>query len=318
MKVSEIEGDAVLFYKTDVPSADALLAQAETTFLAFHEHLKKYQRDRICNCGACSNAQGLTLKIIAHAAHIEMIKVKETEKPYGPGVITAHRLLKNDVPAREYVLITESALNESATAQQSEWVTLENGHNEYSEIGVVNYQYSLMTPLHERVKLAPPLPLPPKVKQPVTGETIINISKEVLFQIVLNFDVRSKWNSQAKEVRYEPNKINRVGTKHLCVFDSGDIEFETITNKFGEDKLVYGERLLTKPFMLKDMVIYSIVSDAGPGQSLLRMEAHPIFIPGIKWFLGPVFKKKFEANIKTALGELRELAEKNPEGISEA
>ena len=64
LDVAEIEGDAVLFIKEgSVPSVKDLIDQAEKMFLQFHRHLRQYDLQRICNCGACSTASGLSLKI---------------------------------------------------------------------------------------------------------------------------------------------------------------------------------------------------------------------------------------------------------------
>ena len=98
MTVSELEGDAVFFYRQGpLPDFQALAEQARRTFVAFHAHLRKYETNRICDCGACSTAHELSLKIVAHAGPIELISVRDFEKPYGPDVIVTHRLLKNAV-----------------------------------------------------------------------------------------------------------------------------------------------------------------------------------------------------------------------------
>ena len=62
MKVSEIEGDAVLCYRDSVPATDELIGQCEVTFKSFHSHLKRYDTERICRCGACKTASNLSLK----------------------------------------------------------------------------------------------------------------------------------------------------------------------------------------------------------------------------------------------------------------
>jgi len=52
LTVSEIEGDAVLFYlKGDAIPCDDLVRQCVTTFEAFHTHLKTIDRDAVCQCG---------------------------------------------------------------------------------------------------------------------------------------------------------------------------------------------------------------------------------------------------------------------------
>ncbi len=65
MQISEIEGDAVLYYrKGDPPKIDELILQAKKMFLAFHTQIKIIQRDNVCQCGACRTAINLTLKFV--------------------------------------------------------------------------------------------------------------------------------------------------------------------------------------------------------------------------------------------------------------
>ena len=60
LKISEIEGDAVLFFKTGkAPSYEQLFGQVEKMFLEFHRYLRVIERDRVCQCGACQSASGL-------------------------------------------------------------------------------------------------------------------------------------------------------------------------------------------------------------------------------------------------------------------
>ena len=47
LEISEIEGDAVLFYRMgDAPTADELLEQVRSMYLKFHEHLRLYKQQR--------------------------------------------------------------------------------------------------------------------------------------------------------------------------------------------------------------------------------------------------------------------------------
>src|SRR5215217_6474965 len=62
LEISEIEGDAILFYKFGAPpSLDALYKQVEKMFCAFHRHLAIYNNYRFCQCKACISAIHLTL-----------------------------------------------------------------------------------------------------------------------------------------------------------------------------------------------------------------------------------------------------------------
>jgi ferredoxin len=54
MKVSEIEGDAILFYRLGKElKPEEIAAQCKTMFIAFHQQLRRYDMSRICDCGAC-------------------------------------------------------------------------------------------------------------------------------------------------------------------------------------------------------------------------------------------------------------------------
>ena len=65
LEVSEIEGDAVLFYKQGpLNNMDKLLSQVESMYSKFHTHIKRYEHTRICQCGACSAANNLKLKFV--------------------------------------------------------------------------------------------------------------------------------------------------------------------------------------------------------------------------------------------------------------
>jgi class 3 adenylate cyclase len=65
LEVSEIEGDAILFYKFGEPlELEALYRQVERMFCEFHRHLNAYDQRRICQCRACVAAVDLTLKVI--------------------------------------------------------------------------------------------------------------------------------------------------------------------------------------------------------------------------------------------------------------
>ena len=63
LEVSEIEGDAILFYKFGgTPEMDKLYEQVAKMFCEFHRHLIIYEHRRLCQCKACRSAINLTLK----------------------------------------------------------------------------------------------------------------------------------------------------------------------------------------------------------------------------------------------------------------
>ncbi len=65
LKVSEIEGDAILFYKFGkAPDPAEIARQSKSFFLNFHNYLKRIEKDSVCQCGACRTASQTHSKIL--------------------------------------------------------------------------------------------------------------------------------------------------------------------------------------------------------------------------------------------------------------
>jgi len=113
MEIAEIEGDAVFFFKwRSIPSADELYGQFETMKTAFEKkvHELAYRYNISLN---------LHLKAIAHYGEMSAFTIGGFHKLYGKVVIEAHRLLKNNIPDRSYLLITDELMAVSTQAKSS-------------------------------------------------------------------------------------------------------------------------------------------------------------------------------------------------------
>lgn len=291
-ELAEIEGDALFLYKLqDTVDVKALEKQIEAMYLAFHTHLKRYEYQRICQCGACTSAYNLKLKFVAHYGEIEFIKVKTSEKPYGSNVIQIHRLLKNEVPLSEYSLFTEQVLPLSGEQQATQ---------QY-DFGAIDYTYK---PLSQLKELIPKIELIPDdvPKHKLFDETeIIKISVNNLYEVISNFDYRLLWTKGVDKLEYEKNKVNRVGEKHKCLFNKNDdIVQTTIAKSVEKNQLVYGESTNDIPFT-KKFNSYFILEEAENGFTKLNIQAYAdfqafgiIFKPLIKKGL----RKRIPENIK--------------------
>ncbi len=298
MEVSEIEGDAVFFYKTnDVPEVVDIYSQAKKMFINFHAHLKLYDKQRICQCGACSSASKLSLKFVAHSAEIGFTNIKNNNKPFGIDIVLVHRLLKNGIKNSEYILFTNLLLENSK--YKSDLIELEqalDGSDNYDNYGEVGYKYIPMTELHSQVPDPPPVILPLKVKNPIAFEHIFDLSLMDSYSYLTNFSLKEKWNKTVKEFKYEKGKINRVGTKHICLLEKGKVELESVTNDFGEGNLVYGEKIVDFS-IAKSLIIYYILSEQN-GKTKIRVEVHCQPLPFIGWLLKPIINMSLKKNIK--------------------
>lgn len=109
LELLEIEGDAVFFFRLGkMSAAKEIIQQTKIIFEKFHQHLLKYETYRVCQCGACRTSNELTLKFIVHTGPVGSIYVRNNFKLIGKDVIILHRLLKNRIPSKVYLLFTET------------------------------------------------------------------------------------------------------------------------------------------------------------------------------------------------------------------
>jgi hypothetical protein len=147
LEISEVEGDAILFYKFgDLPKLKEIYWQVEKMFYAFHRHLKFYEHHRTCHCKACISSFNLSLKIITHYGEFTGYKVKNFYTLIGKDVIVAHQLLKNDIDKHEYWLITKSLLNDNPPDGFREWMKW-NSSSKQTDDGEISFHYTQLDKL---------------------------------------------------------------------------------------------------------------------------------------------------------------------------
>ena len=225
MKVSEIEGDAILFYRFGkAPTAAELLAQVQRMFIRFHAHLKKYHTHRICNCGACKTATNLTLKFVAHYGEITMNTVKQHNKLFGKDVIVAHRLLKNDIEHHEYALITHdlvSACPQWVDLETIAWSPLQQSEQTYDS-GKAKFCYLPLAALMEHV----PEPVAEDysisgVRRKIIGGSIkVEAPIDMVFSVIADLPWRNAWVAETEPATDINHQIMQVGSTHRCLANS--------------------------------------------------------------------------------------------------
>lgn len=114
LTVNKLEGDAALLYaETGEDRAAAMRSvydQVARFFSAFSCRVDAIRESRShCGCSACANVEMLRLKAIVHAGEIVVKQVRQFDEIAGEAVILLHRLLKNDIPSHDYVVLTDTA-----------------------------------------------------------------------------------------------------------------------------------------------------------------------------------------------------------------
>ncbi len=116
LKISGLQGDAVFAYafETDVMTKQFILDFAEQLYCVFARSKEKMLINSSCPCDACSNVDGLELKIVVHHGECVIQETGGRQELAGQDVITAFRLLKNNVKENTglsaYTLITCDAI----------------------------------------------------------------------------------------------------------------------------------------------------------------------------------------------------------------
>lgn len=239
--LSEIEGDAVLFYRKGEPiGIDDLTKQCIEMFEKFHATLKLIERDTLCQCGACQGASNLTLKFIVHYGAIKEIKVANFTKASGIDMIIAHRLLKNAISSSEYVLATQAyfqSLNANATSAGLAWLA---SSHEYPSIGRMDFQYALLDKIRKSIPEPPPSERPSYTLDHEVIEIDIHAPMEHVYDSLVNLNARILWVPGVRSASGE-KPVDRLGTKHRCVFDDATVEIIPRTSERLEDEIHYIE-----------------------------------------------------------------------------
>ncbi|RDY61581.1 DUF2652 domain-containing protein [Flagellimonas nanhaiensis] len=304
LKLAEIEGDALFFYKeNEIPSQENLLAQIESMFTAFYSHLKMLEKNRVCPCNACATAPNLQLKVIVHSGTIQHIEVQGNRKPFGKQVIEAHRLLKNSVESDNYTLITRSlALDIMLSPYYSSKIfRFRQGSDSYDD-AQVEYIYSIIDPKELRLKT---FPEPKKLHFDYPPHLVVKkdfpITSEKLMEYVTNYSYRKYWQDGVDKVEYDGNEVTRLGTEHTCVINGKHLNFITVTKDVPEDVLVYGE-LATSPIFFDELVQFYVFKQVSENVCELSVETFWKVKSHIKRiFLMPMIRKSFRKNLNHGL-----------------
>jgi len=135
----ELEGDAVTFYALSDGSPEMarnVCSQALHCVAAFRKREAELVGEcMLCKCDACTTVGRLKLKAVLHHGEAVFSQVKQFTKLSGEDMILVHRLLKNSIGRKEYILLTESL--HGLAADLSGW-TLESRSESAEGLGRVN------------------------------------------------------------------------------------------------------------------------------------------------------------------------------------
>ncbi len=300
LEVSEIEGDAILFYKFgEPPPLEALYQQVEKMFCVFHRNLIAYEHRRYCQCKACLSAIHLSLKVITHYGEFADYSVKNFNKLIGKDIIVAHQLLKNDIEQHEYWLVTKSLLQDNPLTDFAAWMKW-NSSAKQTETGEVPFHYTQLSQLKNELSPEPPptLELSKKVK-------MISLSQEYetdiikLFHATGDFHYRSRWKDGVKKVEEINHFLPRVGMRCRCIMDSGETITYSSSYFYKPDRIEFSETDEKK----KNSTYYTL-EKTGRNKTRLTLDFYIKKNMGSQFLFKLMKQRKMEASFRKSLQNL--------------
>jgi Protein of unknown function (DUF2652) len=152
LSVAEIEGDAIIFYGLNKNfTLQEIIEECKYMFKTFNQRLVLISNKNKCKCGACAILKNLKLKIILHYGEVCKYMIKDYCKLFGQDLVLIHRLLKNEIPLREYLLFTDGFCENYGPniEEHIDWAKKKQGSTQYKVIGKVNYTYVNLKPLRK-------------------------------------------------------------------------------------------------------------------------------------------------------------------------
>ena len=256
MKLAELEGDALFMFSQNDFSYSEIEKQVSAMLNSFREHLYKYEHQRICNCGACATATNLRIKFLVHKGRLDFIRVKHIKKPYGQDVNRIHRLLKNDVPLTEYLLMSNPALEYlKIDAEEAEFTRIESKY----DIHIRPYYYKGLKTYKTKIEeksIRDNIQIDEKADFII--ERDIKVPIERVFELISNFKYRKLWDTSLTEIVFNEGQVNRSGSNHTCIIGNRKMKFETIGIGSKADRS-YGES--TSNFPMANNYRYYVLLD---------------------------------------------------------
>lgn len=302
LAVSEIEGDAILFYKFgSKPDMEELFKQVEKMFCTFHSQLQSYEYRRFCQCDACTSAIDLTLKVVTHYGEFTGYNVRQFNKLIGKDVIVAHQLLKNDIPQHEYWLVTAGLLPEDKPASLAGWMKWDSSVKQ-TETGSIPFHYTLLSQLKDE------LPAEQLAQLDLSNKKkLFSLSDEYETDIIRllhatgDFKYRHRWKEGVKEVKDVSEFLPRLGMRYRNILENGESVTYASSYSFTDDHIEFSETEEKK----KDVAYYTL-DKIGPSKTRLTIDYYSgdSFVSRL---LASFKKRQLEEEFKKSMKNLHSL-----------
>ncbi|TMG64266.1 MAG: DUF2652 domain-containing protein [Chloroflexi bacterium] len=210
LAIDQVEGDALACTteRTDVEVVDWL----RETFRLFHGRLRDIRTATTCPCRACATVQDLGLKFIVHRGEFSRYEVAGRVQLHGNDVNVVHRLLKNTVPLREYVLATAAAQTSWPESLRGQLIAAPQTY----DVGAVDAAYLDLRPVRDSVWNEPRPKVDPASAK-IRGTVRYPGTPEQVFRYFTDASLRKLWMGVPR-VDFVPGaRGSLVGAEYHCI-----------------------------------------------------------------------------------------------------
>ncbi len=142
LEPGQVQGDAVLFVSDRFDPR--LLSWIEDAYVEFHRMVRSLLARSTCGCRACAAIPALTMKALAHYGRYSRRRIGPSDQLHGADVIIPHRLAKNEVPSREYVLVTQALIERLPEPDRARFTSRDEDGGEFGRLHVGYYDLGFL------------------------------------------------------------------------------------------------------------------------------------------------------------------------------
>src|SRR5438105_5877616 len=256
MDVSQVEGDAILFI-SGLSTAEVIKA-LEETFVAFHRRLRDMEAVTTYPCNACANIGLLKLKFVVHHGKFSRQRLGNVEQLHGTDVIVAHRLLKNRVPSKEYLLVTDAVLDRLPDEMRGRFTP----HAEESDLGTIAGGYEEIAYLWQAAQATERKRVLPEEAM-VNSEVVVEAPRELVYKLMLKPAIMERYLFADDVNVVSGARGEDLGSEFHCHHGGSLVSMRVVSLEPGRELTLTADQPTT-------MYITTRIGDCGDGRTRIQ------------------------------------------------
>jgi hypothetical protein len=304
-KVGNVVGDCLFFYEAGHQTPDTIFPHLRAVYERFREAAVDITARSSCPCGACSRTGELSLKFVVHTGEFETQDIGGRKELIGPDVVVAHRLLKNSVPVKEYVIFTGAASLESPVPG----LACAIGRDEYDDVGAIEYTFADLNPVRSQFEASRAFYVEEQ-KARLIVTIVVNAAPQVVWNAMMSMEARRQWEATIVEMEHISGNQGGVGEVHRCLHDDGT-KIIHYTLAIDEGGMRRTEKVWITPPLLKETYLTMAAQplDEGRTRACFFATYEPRW-PVVSHIALPVFHWLMKRNVAKDMVSLKEYCER--------